>query len=49
MNNAVKPNETGMAALIGKDANFVQKIIDENKLDVEIANDNSPMQIVILA
>ena len=30
MNNAVKPNETGMAALIGKDANFVQKIIDEN-------------------
>ena len=47
MNNAVKPNETGMAALIGKDANFVQKIIDENKLDVEIANDNSPMQIVI--
>ena len=47
MNNAVKPNETGMAALIGKDANFIQKIIDENKLDVEIANDNSPMQIVI--
>ena len=47
MNNAVKPNETGMAALIGKDANIVQKIIDENKLNVEIANDNSPMQIVI--
>ena len=47
MNNAVKPNETGMAALIGKDANYVQNIIDENKLNVEIANDNSPMQIVI--
>ena len=47
MNNAVKPNETGMAALIGKDANYVQNIINENKLNVEIANDNSPMQIVI--
>jgi len=47
MNNAVKPNETGMAALIGKDAKIVQKIIDENKLNLEIANDNSPMQIVI--
>ena len=47
MNNAVKPNETGMAALIGKDANFVQKIIDDNNLNLEIANDNSPIQIVI--
>tara|TARA_Y200000002_G_scaffold155032_1_gene128236 strand:- start:505 stop:1413 length:909 start_codon:yes stop_codon:yes gene_type:complete len=47
MNNAVKPNETGMAALIGKDAKIVQKIIYDNKLNVEIANDNSPMQIVI--
>ena len=26
MNNAVLPNETGMAALIGKDSNYVQKI-----------------------
>ncbi len=47
MNNAIKPNETGMAALIGKDANYIQKIIDDNKLNIEIANDNSPMQIVI--
>ncbi len=47
MNDAVTPNYTGMAALIGKDCNFVSKIIEENKLKLEIANDNSPMQIVI--
>ena len=47
MNNAVKPNETGMAALIGKDADYVQNIINEEKLNLEIANDNSPLQIVI--
>ena len=47
MNNATEPNLTGMAALIGKDANFIQNIIDENKLNLQIANDNSPMQIVI--
>ena len=47
MNNAVSPNETGMAALIGKDSHQVQKIIDTNKLDLEIANDNSNIQIVI--
>ena len=32
-----------MAALIGKDSNYVQKIIDENNFDLEIANDNSPI------
>ena len=47
MNNAVLGEETGMAALIGKDSNFVQSIIEENKLELEIANDNSPMQVVI--
>ena len=47
MNNAVIEVDTGMAALIGKDSNYVQKIIDDNNLDLEIANDNSPMQIVI--
>ncbi len=47
MNNAVCPNKTGMAALIGKDADYIQNIIDTNKLDLEIANDNSPMQTVI--
>ena len=47
MNNAVTPNETGMAALIGKDSNLIQKIIDKNNLNLEIANDNSNIQIVI--
>ena len=47
MNNAVKPNITGMAALIGKDANYLSSIIKNNNLKLEIANDNSPMQIVI--
>jgi len=47
MNNEVIEIDTGMAALIGKDSNYVQKIIDDNNFDLEIANDNSPMQIVI--
>tara|TARA_B100000989_G_C19508832_1_gene457864 strand:- start:1 stop:906 length:906 start_codon:yes stop_codon:yes gene_type:complete len=47
MNDAVKPNETGMAALIGQNSKFIQKIIEDNSLDLEIANDNSPIQIVI--
>ena len=47
MHNSVKPNVTGMAALIGKDSKYIKKIIEDNKLDLEIANDNSPMQIVI--
>ena len=47
MNNAVAPNVTGMAALIGKDSNVIQHIIDKNNLKIEIANDNSNMQIVI--
>ena len=47
MNNEVIEIDTGMAALIGKDSNYVQKIIDNNFFDLEIANDNSPIQIVI--
>ena len=47
MNNAVTPNETGMAALIGKESNIIQDIIDKNNLNIEIANDNSNIQIVI--
>ena len=47
MNLAVPPNETGMAALIGLPANKIQKIIDTNNLKLEIANDNSEIQIVI--
>ncbi len=47
MQDAIPPNETGMAALIGKNYNDVKKIIDENSLNLEIANDNSNIQIVI--
>ena len=47
MHDSVAPNVTGMAALIGLSANEVRKIIDNNKLKIEIANDNSPMQVVI--
>ena len=47
MNNAVSPNQTGMAALIGKDSTTIQEIIDKNNMKVEIANDNSNIQIVI--
>ena len=47
MNDAVYPNTTTMAALIGKDSDHIQNLIDDNQLDLEIANDNSPMQIVI--
>ena len=47
MNTAVSPNKTGMAALIGLPANEIQKIIDTNNLTLEIANDNSEIQIVI--
>jgi malonyl CoA-acyl carrier protein transacylase len=47
MNNEVIEIDTGMAALIGKDSDYIQKIINDNNLDIEIANDNSPFQIVI--
>ena len=47
MNDAVQPNTTGMAALIGKDAKEVERIIRENNLNLQIANDNSPLQVVI--
>ena len=47
MQDSIPPNETGMAALIGKNYNDVKKIIDENSLNLEIANDNSNIQIVI--
>ena len=47
MHNAYLPNHSGMAAIIGIDSNLVQKIISENNLLIEIANDNSPIQVVI--
>ncbi len=47
MNNAIQPNKTGMVALIGINAEQVKKIIKENNLEIEIANDNSQIQVVI--
>tara|TARA_Y200000002_G_C22670021_1_gene659626 strand:- start:355 stop:1284 length:930 start_codon:yes stop_codon:yes gene_type:complete len=47
MNKAVPSNTTGMAALIGKDSAYVAKIINNNDLKLEIANDNSPIQVVV--
>ena len=47
MNDAVPPNKSGMAALIGKDSNYIQKIIENNNINLEVANDNSPKQVVI--
>ena len=42
-----KENMSGMAAIIGLDCNTVEKIIFDNNLKVEVANDNSPLQVVI--
>ena len=47
MHRAINPNESGMVALIGLDSISIQDIIDEVNLDVQIANDNSPIQVVI--
>ena len=47
MDNAVPEKSTAMAALIGLDSDKVSSIINENNLDLEIANDNSPIQVVI--
>lgn len=47
MNSAIQPNKSGMAAIIGKNAFLVDKIIKDNALDIQIANDNSPMQVVV--
>ena len=47
MHSTIAPKQTGMAALIGKNQESIKKIIHDNNLDLEIANDNSPMQIVI--
>ena len=47
MQNAFKENMSGMVAIIGLDCTKVEKIITDNKLKVEVANDNSPLQVVI--
>ena len=47
MQNAYEPNKSGMAAIIGLNCATVENIINQNNLDIEIANDNSPMQVVV--
>tara|TARA_A100001011_G_scaffold349787_1_gene388622 strand:+ start:2942 stop:3850 length:909 start_codon:yes stop_codon:yes gene_type:complete len=47
MHNAVEPNLSGMAALIGMNSDEVEKIIRDNNINLEIANDNSPIQVVV--
>ena len=47
MHSSIEPNISGMAAIIGKNASDVDEIIKKNNLDVVIANDNSPKQVVI--
>ena len=46
MNSAVEPNSTSMAALIGLNCDKIEDVI-KNNLEIEIANDNSPGQIVV--
>ena len=47
MQNAYEPNKSGMAAIIGINSDLAEKLIKKHNLLVEIANDNSPQQIVI--
>ena len=47
MHSSIKPNISGMAAIIGKNADQVEAIIKQNNLPIEIANDNSPLQVVV--
>ena len=47
MHSSIKPNVSGMAAIIGKNADFIDDVINKNNLKIVIANDNSPMQVVV--
>ena len=47
MQNSYKENFSGMVAIIGLDCQSVEKIILKNNLNIEVANDNSPLQVVI--
>ncbi len=47
MNSAITPNKTGMAALIGLNSDTIENIIKVENLQLEIANDNSSIQVVI--
>ncbi|MDA7544629.1 ACP S-malonyltransferase [Alphaproteobacteria bacterium] len=47
MHSSIEPNVSGMAAIIGKNASFIDDVIKKNNLKVVIANDNSPLQVVV--
>lgn len=47
MHSSIEPNVSGMAAIIGKNADFIDDVIKKNNLQIVIANDNSPMQVVV--
>ena len=47
MQNAYPENKSGMVAILGLNCTEVEKIINENSLDMEVANDNAPGQVVI--
>ena len=47
MQSSFPENKSGMNAVIGIECNKLEKIIELNNLDVDIANDNSPQQVVI--
>jgi len=47
MHSSIEPNVSGMAAIIGKNADFIDDLIKKNNLKLVIANDNSPMQVVV--
>jgi [acyl-carrier-protein] S-malonyltransferase len=47
MQSSIEPNVSGMAAIIGKNADFIDDVIKKNNLQIVIANDNSPMQVVV--
>tara|TARA_Y100000590_G_C15648368_1_gene987810 strand:- start:547 stop:1470 length:924 start_codon:yes stop_codon:yes gene_type:complete len=47
MQNAYSNNKSGMAAVIGLNSQQMQEIITKNNLEIQIANDNSPLQVVI--
>ncbi len=47
MNSAIAPNTSGMAAILGKNCEFIENVIKKHNLNIEVANDNSPMQVVV--
>jgi len=47
MHSSIEPNVSGMAAIIGKNADFIDDVINKNNLKIVIANDNSPIQVVV--